>query len=96
MIVMLVTKVMVLHVLMSMNVQKIHVLQPQVQCVETQMVLLPVPVPKDTPVMVSIVSTLTSVVTIYAMLMLHVQIPPVLTYVSAILDILVMERNVKM
>ena len=96
MIVMLVTKVMVLHVLMSMNVLKIHVPLPLVQLVETQMAVSPVPVPRVSLVTVLIVSTLTSVATIYVMQMLLVPILLVLTSDSATLVILEMVRNVKM
>lgn len=96
MIVMLVTKVMAQHALMSMNVLKTHVLQLQVQLVETQMAVSPAPVRRVTPVMASTVSTLTSVATIYVIQMLLVPILLVLTYVSVTLAILAMVRNVKM
>lgn len=93
---MLVTKVMAQHALMSMNVLETHVLQLQVQLVETQMAVSPAPVRRVTQVMASTVSTLTSVATIYVIQMLLVPILLVLTSVSATLVILAMVRNVKM
>ena len=93
---MLVTKVMARHAQMSMNVLKTHVLQLQVQLVETQMAVSPALVRKVTPVMASTVSTLTSVATIYVIQMLLVPILLVLTSVSVTLAILAMVRNVKM
>lgn len=96
MIVMLVTKVMAQHAQMLMNVLKTHVLQLQVQLVETQMAVSPVPVPRVSLVTVLIVSTLTSVATIYVIQMLLVPILLVLTSVSVTLAILAMVRNVKM
>ena len=93
---MLVTKVMAQHAQMSMNVLKTHVLQLQVQLVETQMAVSPAHVRKVTPAMASTVSTLTSVATIYVIQMLLVPILLVLTYVSVTLAILAMVRNVKM
>ena len=96
MIVMLVTKVMAQHAQMLMNVLKTHVLQLQVQLVETQMAVSPALVRKVTPVMASTVSTLTSVATIYVIQMLLVPILLVLTSVSVTLAILAMVRNVKM
>ena len=96
MIVMLVTKVMAQHAQMLMNVLKTHVLQLQVQLVETQMAVSPAPVRRVTQVMASTVSTLTSVATIYVIQMLLVPILLVLTSVSVTLAILAMVRNVKM